>query len=130
MKKLTIIALAIAMAFSLQIAQAQAPELTAAQKYENELQAWLTRLEWDESHNNEKIIVLDSNNRYSYGCLQFQLATFTTYARKYAIKGEIGSCEAQKELAEAMIKDNWNNWSNWYNSVKYKTAGYPPKAID
>src|SRR3990167_642121 len=52
--------------------------------------------------------VLDQNNRYSYGCLQFQEATFVEMAKRYSIVTDadsINSCLMQKKVAKAMIKD-------------------------
>jgi len=69
--------------------------------------------------------IIDSNNRYSYSCLQFQADTFVAMSDKYDIHGSIYDCDVQKKIARAMLMDNPNNWKHWYNSTT-KKIGLPP----
>lgn len=126
--KLIVISIGLYYVFTLNALNAQAPVLTEDEVYNSELTQWVNRLVQDES-GNTNVIILDTNGLYSYGCLQFQYSTFEEQKKIYNFDGEIGSCKDQKELAKAMIRGNWNNWRKWYNSVLYKTAGYPPKKI-
>lgn len=71
---------------------------------------------------------LDSNDRYSYGCLQFQQSTWDEYSVRYrhdAVSGGIYDCASEENLAYAMIHDDPALWSAWYTSVM-RGAGYPP----
>lgn len=112
--------------FPLFRASAEAPMLSPEQQYEAELEVWLDRLQWDESNNNKMLVILDTNNKYSYGCLQFQMATWIEQSKKYNVEKEIMDCETQRYVAKQMIKSNWNNWRHWYTSVTKKTSGKPP----
>jgi len=49
----------------------------------DETEIFLDKLAMCESSNRPNIIVLDSNNKYSYGLYQFQETTFLQYAKKY-----------------------------------------------
>lgn len=96
---------------------------------------WLNRLEKAESDasGNTRLKVLDNNNEYSYGCLQFQAETFLQYGKQYKlipreltdVEPLIYSCVLQKELATAMIKGNYKNWQHWRHSVR-EVVGLPP----
>lgn len=130
MKKILIIILAVWFSFTLLVAKAEAPQLSREQRYDIALNQWIERLAWDESHNTESKIILDVNNKYSYSCLQFQLGTFQEQSKLHGVTGEIGSCATQKILAKKMINAKYENWRRWFNSVKHKTAGYPPKLED
>ena len=46
---------------------------------------WIEKLSMCESRGRSHITVLDSNNKYSYGELQFQLDTFMYFGKKYEI---------------------------------------------
>lgn len=107
--------------------QAEAPTLSKEAIYDRDMNAWLDRLEVDESGRNPLRVVLDSNNKYSYGCLQYQMETFISMSKKYGLPGEMMDCNLQRKITKAMIKDDYKNWRHWYNSVTKKTAGYPPK---
>lgn len=89
------------------------------------LELHLERLVWAESSGREKIRVLDVNNKYSYGCLQFQLATFESYSTRYGLEGDIYDCEFQKLLALKMLQENYGNWKHWY--LSHKKIGLPPR---
>lgn len=102
------------------------------------LDLWLNRLVRVESGGKAKIKVLDVNDKFSYGCLQFQMYTFKTYGQKYGLiptdiqseelEQSIYDCRLQKRIARAMILDNSSNWKHWYNSVVNST-GHPPKTV-
>ncbi len=109
--------------------QAEAPTLSKEQVYERDMNAWLDRLEADESGGNHLKVILDSNNKYSYGCLMFQMQTFMSMSKKYNLSGEMMDCKLQRALTKAAIKDDYKNWTNWRNSVTKKTAGYPPTML-
>ena len=107
-------------------ARAEVPILTPEQIYDNQLEQWLDRLQTDESGKSPLLVILDTNNKYSYGCLQFQMATWQSYSKRYNVDAEIMDCKAQRSVAKSMIKEDWNNWRHWYTSVTKKTAGKPP----
>lgn len=101
----------------------------------DELDLWIDRLALKESEGKTHIKILDHNNRYSYGCLQFQMQTFKSYIRKYnllqdtedaELENMIYDCDFQKTLAKIMIEDDYSNWRNWYTSSRSK-IGLPPK---
>lgn len=100
------------------------------------LDAWLTKLVKKESEGREHIKILDHNNQYSYGCLQFQMATFRSYVRRYdlltntedgELENMIYDCDFQKVIARKMIEEDYSNWRNWYTSVTKSKVGYPPR---
>jgi hypothetical protein len=107
-----------------------------AQVSQDALDAWLQKLIQKESEGREHIKILDHNNRYSYGCLQFQMETFRAYARRYdllphtedsELENVIYDCELQKTMARKMIEEDYGNWRNWYTSVAVRKLGLPPK---
>lgn len=112
--------------FPLARARAESPMLSPEQIYDAQLEQWLDRLQADESGKNPLLVILDTNNKYSYGCLQFQAGTWAPYSKKYNVDKEIMDCQAQRYVAKQMIKDDWNAWRHWYTSVTKKTAGKPP----
>jgi len=108
------------------------PSLTAP---EMALEIWMDKLVQLESKGNEYSKVKDSNGQYSYGCLQFQMPTFKSYGLKYGLilKDDernlneiIYDCKLQKEIAEAMLREDSGNWRHWYTSVVKKNLGLPP----
>lgn len=75
---------------------------------------------------------LDSNNRYSYGCLQFQEATFISSVKRYKLLPQaedheimnfIYDCEFQKTVAREMFLSEKDAANHWFTSI-YK--GHPP----
>jgi hypothetical protein len=116
--------------------EAYAKELPIAEgtQYEIRLDEWIEELSEKESGNNAKVKVKDVNGRYSYGCLQFQWATWTNYLRRYSlpVASSIFDCEAQKDLASRMILEDYGNWRHWRCSVEgcpqygIKGIGMPP----
>ena len=114
---------------------AQAPVITAPVE-SNAFTQWLNRLEEAESNDsgNAHLKILDHNHKYSYGCLQFQAATFLAYGKRYdlipddltSVEPLIYNCILQKRLATDMIEGNYRNWRQWYHSVKDE-IGLPPQ---
>lgn len=77
---------------------------------------------------------LDSNGKFSYGCLQFQLQTWLTQYKKYYDTGEpdsvivsrIFNCTDQKNVAKKMFEDDVKKASlHWYTSIYKKGLGLP-----
>jgi len=90
------------------------------------LSKWIDKLSIVESGGRPGIKILDSNNKYSYGCMQFQMDTFRSYVRKYDLLPEaedlelenwIYDCEFQKYLAHRMISEDPRNINHWKNSL-------------
>lgn len=96
---------------------------------------WLDRLaEYECKGCGERFRILDVNNRYSYGCLQFQEATYIAMATRYGFYDEadpdaIYNCEHQKEIARALwLDDSFTTYEkarHWYTSVYVKGLGVP-----
>lgn len=86
------------------------------------LDYFVDRLAMCESENRENIKTLDSNNKYSYGIVQFQEDTWKNALRKYGYFPEAEDSELmnhiydgklQKEVAKKMIQDGgWRHWKN------------------
>lgn len=99
------------------------------------LDAWLEKLAEKESNHRERIKVLDVNGRYSYGCLQFQMATFKSYSTRYGLVDAatvtdweelLYDCSLQKKIAKRMIQEKNSNWRHWGYTVLQKGVGLPP----
>lgn len=73
---------------------------------------------------------LDSNGRYSYGCLQFQQATFAEKASLYNILWEeedIFRCDLQKMVAREMfLGEGAAAGNHWSTSIFVRGLGLPP----
>jgi hypothetical protein len=102
-------------------------------KEASQLDLWLEKLAQVESNGRERIKILDVNNKYSYGCLQFQEGTFRNYGVKYGLVAKnanlesvIYDCTLQKQIAKRMIQENHILWQSWYTSVVQKNLGLPP----
>ncbi len=83
----------------------------------------IDKLAMCESSGRTDIKILDSNNKYSYGLLQFQEDTFVRYTKKYNFLPEaeeseymnfIYDGEYQKRLANEILKEPKGIY-NWYN---------------
>ena len=73
---------------------------------------------------------IDSNGQYSYGCLQFQQASYLTQAKKYGIdpweNGGIYNCDNQWKVAKAMFLAGPDAAANhWYTSIFVRGLGLP-----
>ena len=115
---------------------------TIAQRidFKDELDLWIDQLETYECENCAKTHkTLDTNDKYSHGCLQFQDGTFIEYIRRYKLLPnlsdkeillQIYDCELQKKTARLMILENYDNWEHWFTSVYVRGLGLPPKIND
>ena len=83
---------------------------------------------WDENK------ILDSNNKYSYGGLMFQMATFLQYGKKYNVlpfwvnesnfESYIYDMDIQTLIAEKMIEEGIGpTYSGWFNCWKKYNLG-------
>lgn len=93
---------------------------------------WIASLHYCESQDRDYITILDTNNKYSYGGLQFQFDTFYNFGKQYNIlPDELTRKEAlllihnpfiQKAIAREMLDDGlWRNWKN----CTLKIGAYP-----
>ena len=100
---------------------AENEDLKGIRRYDD----WLAELSHCESSGREDIVILDTNNRYSHSCLQFQTRTFNHYSERYGFEDyDIMNCEDQKDVANEMLKENYNNWQHWFN-CSTKKIGLP-----
>jgi hypothetical protein len=92
------------------------------------LDLWIEKLAYLESRGREDVQIIDSNGKWSRGCLQFQDETWKRYTRKYGIEATILDCNAQKRLAKEILLHEREGWRNWFTSVssKGKGLGLPP----
>ena len=91
-------------------------------------EVYIHAIEFCESHGKENIKIMDSNNRYSYGVLMFQVETFLREGKKYGIidedttskQGEklIYNVDLQEKIAHQMLLNGGER--NWYNCWKQK----------
>lgn len=96
---------------------------------------WIDELHLCENRNNvEKI--LDTNGKYSYGEVMFQLDTFHDFGKKYMIipdeftKEEslllISNPHVQRSIAKEMLDDGlWRHWYTCAIKVTKKLGKYP-----
>lgn len=94
---------------------------------------WIEALHQCESQGRDSITVLDSNNKYSYGGLQFQLGTFMSFGKKYNIlpkefteaegKLLIHNISVQRAIAKEMLDDKLSY--HWANCVRKIGRPYP-----
>ena len=123
--KLFILLVVVTLGSTLHIAQAESPSLTKQQAYQYQLEDWIDKIQYQESRGNPMMVILDTNNKYSYGCMQYQMDTWIGDSRKYGVKGEMMDCKAQRKLAMLTIQNEpKNGWRRWYNSTK--KVGLPP----
>lgn len=89
---------------------------------------WVEHLhECENPDNIEKI--LDTNNRFSYGFVMFQQATWLSFGKDFgATKENIGNDDLQIIVAEDML--NKGLWRHWYTCAQKTTKLYGeyPKA--
>lgn len=106
---------------------------TATTYEKDSLDVWIERLILVESGGRADIKILDTNNKYSYGCLQFQEETWKYQMQKFSLRpyaesqelmNEIYDCSLQKTLAKEMILGDYGNWRHWLNSSN--VIGLPP----
>lgn len=111
----------------------------ANQREGDALDVYLSRLAWTyecvgecgkAQRNHQPYKRIDSNNQYSYGCLQFQQATYLAVAKKYKLDPWAGDgiydCNNQWKLARAMfLEDKEAAAQHWYTSVYTRGLGLP-----
>ncbi len=73
------------------------------------------------------VTILDSNNRYSIGWLQFQTASFNWFGKKFKLPhSDIHSREQQETLARAMLNAGLSyNWKICNRITTNKYGAYP-----
>ena len=102
----------------------QIAQVAAKHKFKNV--NFLIKLAEIESGLDPNIKVLDTNNRYSYGLLNFQMETYTSLCvDRYGIDKDIYSLENQVECYIKIHQDLGENFitgtGGWYNSsIKIK----------
>jgi hypothetical protein len=95
--------------------QTLTPEAAYSAQYVSaDQRAWLDALEKCESTGSTTVRVLDSNDRYSYGILQFQAATWLSYSAQFGTSMENIYDKDLQETVAFHVLDN-GGWSNWYN---------------
>lgn len=111
------------------------PAVTQTAHKADKLDVWINSLVAKESEGKVHIKILDHNDRYSYGCLQFQMETFESYIKRYELlpntedaelENMIYDCDFQKLLTRKMIEEDPENWRHWYTSVAKRGLGVPP----
>ena len=99
-------------------------------------EVWIHTLEFCESQGREDLKILDSNNRYSYGVLMFQMETFLREGKKYGLVSPkltpeqaektklVYSTDLQESIANRILLAGGE--SNWFTCfhTKLKTK-YP-----
>ncbi|HSY52466.1 MAG TPA: hypothetical protein VLC46_26935 [Thermoanaerobaculia bacterium] len=93
------------------------------------LDLYIEQLRFAESSGHDDIVIIDTNGKKSYGCLQFQEATFRRSAAKYHVEGDILDCATQRHLARAILANEREGWRNWFTSVITKGLGLPPHEL-
>lgn len=93
------------------------------------MSSWMALLQSKESgslSDPDHAKILDTNGKFSYGCLQFQMQTFKSFSSLYGMEGDIYDCQFQHSLARRMLADKYSYWKQWYNSVL--VIGLPPRS--
>jgi hypothetical protein len=91
---------------------------------------WIEKLHQCENGGNlEKWI--DSNNKYSYGFVAFQMSTWLSYGKKLgATKENINNDELQKIVARSMLdKGLWRHWYTCSKIVSKSLGDYPIETL-
>lgn len=100
---------------------------------ETSQEQWIEALHQCESQGRDYITILDTNNKNSYGGLQYQLDTFMGFGKQYGILPEsftnkeglllIHNISVQKAIARRMLDDGLER--HWLNCVKRIGYSYP-----
>jgi len=87
---------------------------------------WINDLAICESRNRD-VTILDSNNKYSYGPLQFQMSTWLSYGKPFgATKANIHDTMLQHQVARSMLDAGLQyNWKTCAAKVKKMYGTYP-----
>jgi hypothetical protein len=95
----------------------------------DQLDIYIELLAFEESSGREDIQIIDTNGKWSRGCLQFQDATIRRYARKFELPGDPLDCRYQKALARQILLRG--GWGNWFHSVtRLAERGTPVPMLD
>lgn len=89
------------------------------------LDLYIERLVFAESSGREDVVIIDTNGKKSYGCLQFQEETFRRYAKKFGVTSDILDCAGQRYLAHEILRTDPRGWVHWQTSVG-KLGRLPP----
>jgi hypothetical protein len=92
------------------------------------LDLYIERLIFAESSGREDIVIIDTNGKKSYGCLQFQEETFRRYAKKFEVTADILDCSGQRYLAHQILRTDPGGWIHWKTSVN-KLGRLPPGGL-
>lgn len=89
--------------------------------------AWIRELEQCESTGSTTIKVLDTNKKFSYGILQFQMATWLKFGKDYGTTAaNIYDPELQETVARQMLDAGGErNWLNCATKITKKIGPYP-----
>lgn len=68
--------------------------------------------------------ILDTNDKYSYGYVSFQMATWLKYSFLGATKENIGDDDMQRQIAEYIL--GTKGWTDWWNCGKVTIKWYGP----
>ena len=90
----------------------ETPEQPKIENVEDQLDILIGKLATCESGQIPDMKVLDSNNKFSYGWLQFQKATFDGFGEQYGLPhDDILSPAQQIPIAKKMIENGlWFHW--------------------
>ena len=87
----------------------------------------LEKLAKCESSNNPLVVILDSNNRYSYGLFQYQWLTWKSKMKEYQLAPYADDADlmnlifdrnTQIRLTLLILRNEVEGWQHWYNCLK------------
>jgi hypothetical protein len=107
------------------LSQDMTPE-EKAQDLINRQNVWIDHIAWCETQMRD-VTILDSNRRYSYGWLQFQMGTWLSFGKSFgASRKNIHDFILQQQVARDMLDKGMEN--QWYHCSKkiIKTYGSYP----
>ncbi len=84
---------------------------------------WVQHLHECENPTNSPRI-LDTNNKYSYGYVSFQMATWLAYSSLGATKENISDDDMQRQIAEYILQNH--GWHDWWNCGRVTIKWYGP----
>lgn len=88
---------------------------------------WVQHLHECENPNNDEKI-LDTNDKYSYGYVHFQMATWLKYSFLGATEEDIGDDNLQRQIAEYIL--DMKGWHDWWNCGRVTIKWYGPYPTD
>ncbi len=93
---------------------------------DHQREVWTYVLEWCESSGiTTSVNPRDNDNTPSFGAFQFKPDTFTEYAKKYGIEGDLMDYEAQRAILKNMLSDDTIKWDKKFPACIRK-IGFPP----